>query len=428
MKNLILILGCLILFAIPAFGQANDEKREVLDARDQAKTLEWRNRTGNWKNSGGEIYFYPSMYIYWGKGFSEGLGKITVDGKAGFIDSRGRIVIKPTFKDTGGFFNGLAPFEDYNGKWGFIDKKGTVVVEPVYDWAFGFYSGGDLARVQLGGKWGYINAKGEQVIKPQFNDAGGFREGLACVEIGKKYGFIDLRGNSVIEPQFDSPSMFFEGLAAVMIDIPAPLPGFTAQKDHKWGFIDKTGNWIIPPTWDGGLSFYAGMARVWKHLGHSKENREGFLIDKTGKVVWDENSFTIRSYSADTMVVRMEGADGLNLADRNGKRITERMFDDIGFFSEGLSAAASGEKYGFIDRNGEFVISPRFDFALYFKDGLALVRDGKKYGFINASGEYAIRAKFDYAWPFGGDAALVVEGEKTGYIDKTGRYIWKPTR
>jgi len=57
------------------------------------------------------------------------------------------------------FSEGLAAVE-LNGKYGFIDKKGNLVIQPVYDNAYLFPEG--LALVFLNGKRGYIDTKGTQ--------------------------------------------------------------------------------------------------------------------------------------------------------------------------------------------------------------------------------------------------------------------------
>src|SRR4051812_22317164 len=61
-----------------------------------------------------------------------------------------------------------------NGKWGFIDRAGKVVVEPQFD-AYSYLEEG-LMAVEVRGKWGYANAAGEIVIGPQFADARDFSE------------------------------------------------------------------------------------------------------------------------------------------------------------------------------------------------------------------------------------------------------------
>src|SRR4028119_1357356 len=55
--------------------------------------------------------------------FSEGLGPVRVNGKWGYIDVTGQMVIKPQFDFATQFKNGLG-FVQLNGKSFSIDKKG----------------------------------------------------------------------------------------------------------------------------------------------------------------------------------------------------------------------------------------------------------------------------------------------------------------
>jgi hypothetical protein len=101
--------------------------------------------------------FYDSESI-WGNnpqhGFFEGLARVMVDQKIGYIDSTGKMVIQPQFTYGGNFVNGLARVT-VNGKMGFINKKGVLVVPAIYDSAFNFYQG--RAAVEVDGKWGFIS-------------------------------------------------------------------------------------------------------------------------------------------------------------------------------------------------------------------------------------------------------------------------------
>ncbi len=54
---------------------------------------------------------------------------------------------------------------EQNGKWGFIDKTGKVVIEPQFDDAWLFREGG-LASVKIGDKHGYIDKTGKYVWEP----------------------------------------------------------------------------------------------------------------------------------------------------------------------------------------------------------------------------------------------------------------------
>ncbi len=66
-----------------------------------------------------------------------------------------------------------------NGKWGFADTKGKVVIEPAYENARSFSNG--LAAVCVDGLWGFIDKEGTMVIPCQFLDADYFSEKGGCM-------------------------------------------------------------------------------------------------------------------------------------------------------------------------------------------------------------------------------------------------------
>ena len=139
--------------------------------------------------------------------FSEGLASVKINGKYGFIDKSGNIVINPNFEDANAFSEGLA-YVKINGKYGFIDKSGNIVINPNFEDANAFSEG--LASVEINGKYGFIDKSGNIVINPNFEDANAFSEGLASVMINGKYGFIDKTGKIVITPQFDDVESFHD--------------------------------------------------------------------------------------------------------------------------------------------------------------------------------------------------------------------------
>src|SRR5437764_11452181 len=82
------------------------------------------------------------------------LFQIVRNGKWGFMDRTGRVVIAPAFADERDFFRGLAAVRMPEGKWGFIDETGKLPITPRFDEARDFID--DLAPVRIGRKWGYI--------------------------------------------------------------------------------------------------------------------------------------------------------------------------------------------------------------------------------------------------------------------------------
>ena len=67
-----------------------------------------------------------------------------------------------------------------NGKWGFADTDGTIVIDCQFEDAKSF--GQHLAAVKQDGKWGYIDQKGNVVIPCIYEDADSFQNGHAFVK------------------------------------------------------------------------------------------------------------------------------------------------------------------------------------------------------------------------------------------------------
>lgn len=150
--------------------------------------------------------------------FSEGLAWFAIENppghlphKCGYVEKSGQQIIPAQFSMCSDFSEGLAAV-DSGGKWGFIDRKGKMVIRPQFDGIsldLGGFSEG-LAAVYVGTfsnlKFGYIDLKGKFVVNPQFDIAFPFRSGIAKVLILKtesgKYltGYIDMAGKYVWRP------------------------------------------------------------------------------------------------------------------------------------------------------------------------------------------------------------------------------------
>ncbi len=101
----------------------------------------------------------------------DGMICFRTNGKVGFMNYAGKVVIKPDFtsKTLTRFKDGLAPIQGENGKYGYIDKKGHFVIQPQFDDAQFFFN--NYAAVKQNGKYGYIDRKGNWTVKPEYDDA-----------------------------------------------------------------------------------------------------------------------------------------------------------------------------------------------------------------------------------------------------------------
>ena len=335
-----------------------------------------------------------------------------------------------------------------DGKYGFIDKTGKVVIEPQYDYVEPFSEG--MARVEVGDKWGFVDEKGKLVIAPQFDAAHDFSEGLAGVKVGKNWGFIDKTGKMVIPSKFyddyygiNTFYNFHDGMAIVklrdegdyrngyinkkgeiVVEVGSSSPGnFSdgiAISDNK--IIDKSGKVLANTQYDQIFRLNGDIIAVDRNVGY-------MIIDKSGSPLTGYLDF-LPDYSEGLAVAKVDGKVGY--ADKTGKVVIEPKFDDGGSFSEGLANVKVDGKWGYIDKKGQYVINPQFEWAGSFSEGLAEMGVDRKSGFIDKTGKVVIAPQFVNVDDFSGGLALFHDGlagfqwqsDTWGYVDKTGKIVY----
>lgn len=336
---------------------------------------------------------------------------ISVEGKWGFVDVTGKVVIQPRFLSVGPFSEGVArvsvpgPTEEdqlfEREASGFIDERGEFVIGPgppsghqLPEFHSG-YSYGDFhdgrAKFWIGdaaGLGGYIDRSGNLVIPTKFRDANDFSEGLACVSLPRRdgsafgptlAGFIGCNGEFQISAKREFIALgFSEGLCVI-----------ETQRRSDWfpEVIDLNGKTLIPSGRYSGISdFTGGLARVVK-------NRKVGCIDRAGKVV-----------------IPIE-------------------FDQLWEFEhEDLTIGEKGGKNYIVDRSGRLVkeipLGKGFSICR-LRNGLAFVEHEGKFGYINSEGELAIPTRFSRAEDFHGELARVELDNVTGYINRRGDFVWQ---
>jgi hypothetical protein len=162
-------------------------------------------------------------------------------------------------------------YEDFpevkvDGKYGFMNKKGEIVIQPVYQDVSHFNYG--MAAVKIDGKWGFIDTLGNMVIKPLFDYAMSFGFGnikYAVVQIDEKYGAIDRSGNFVIKPVYD---VLYD---ASDPDFPEDLFLAYLKNDNdqfRCGLINLKEEWVL-------ANEYQDLYYDWDNHNVTAKNKEG---------------------------------------------------------------------------------------------------------------------------------------------------------
>ena len=243
--------------------------------------------------------------------FHDGLARVTVGGRSGFIDHNGAWVIRPSISPgpralpagVDDFSDGLAFISELNGRQGWINKNGQLVLNvPTEDntnWisASGGFSD-DLVIFMVSPKqgagqnsYGYMNKSGVKVIPAQFGNAAPFNHGLAGVEgentNSGKWGYIDTTGRVVIGFKFSYVGEFSDGLASV-------------NSSNKCGYINESGAFVLQPTYDSCGDFSEGLAYI------QKGPQSGF-IDHSGKLLFAAKFQTVSKFSGGLAVGQING-------------------------------------------------------------------------------------------------------------------------
>lgn len=216
--------------------------------------------------------------------YSEGLARVRIADKWGFIDKTGKTVIAPQFKLSRPFSEGLAAISIEDKKWGYIDKTGNIVIIPQFENAGSFSEG--LAWASYNYLAGYIDKSGNFVINPQFHEPGDFVDGMATTRVGiiDKTGTVIIDSNKAIKEngfteENGVDNVFIGGTFHEELAVIATKKCINGSCPSKFGYIDKAAKLVISPQFDEAGDFRGGLAMV------KIADRTGY-INKRGEYVW----------------------------------------------------------------------------------------------------------------------------------------------
>ncbi len=121
------------------------------------------------------------------------------DGRWGYVDTAGSLVIEPKFDEAGGFSGDYAVVRE-GGRYGVIDRTGAFRCPPTYERLSPFCAG--VFKTEDGGLVVLLDKTAEYLSSQTYGRFESGKNGLIKIEKNGLYGLINLRGNIVLKPKY----------------------------------------------------------------------------------------------------------------------------------------------------------------------------------------------------------------------------------
>lgn len=366
---------------------------------------------------------------------------ITVNGKDGYIDRSGKIIMDPKFDALPSRSASTVFWAKLDKNYYLVNVKGEKIIPDPFEKAG---AGGlkDKWIFKKNGKWGALDSLGKEVIPFQYDQIGPFSGGFAEASLNGKKGFLD--ENGAFTP-FEE-DMIYEN----------DCEGFFVfrKKNKPWGLFDAKNKKIILK------EKYSTISCVRRGLVLLKGEHGGIGIYDLAKkeysvkpdvyediVMYTENRSSHLSdtslglFPPDSLFFAMRPMNGkgtrnahyvINGSGREyGQMDTSEIFTMDGLFFSGICPIfrkGYGLKRGLINYKAEVIAEPQFELVRHCSDGLIVAKKDGKSGCLDRNGKIVIPFEYDQFGDFVNGIALVSKIEnhvkRTGYIDKNANWIW----
>ncbi len=310
-----------------------------------------------------------------------------------------------------------------NGKYGFMNSQGKLIIPALYNEVGPFQEG--LAVVSKEDLFGIIDKKNQVVVDFQFDEILEFVNNRAIVRKEDKYGVIDRLGKLIFPLDFDDISLNDSG-------------AYDALKEEKNSIYDL--NFHVLPYVDGvvELSFSQWMRNQhpeYEFIGDLDQtsNRavvkvSGQLnyIDSTGKLIltspleWFPDALSVAKFNNGFAVFRKK--DKFGLIDGNGKSVQKPVYEASGPFT-GFWPVKDKGNWALLDVKGRVVLPFEYDFIRFMPELGYLIEREEHFGLLQIDGKLILPVSFSNIKLFENAYFLVSIGDKVGLFLKDGKEI-----
>lgn len=390
------------------------------------------------------------------------------------------------------FRNGLAAVR-IDGRWGYIDRSGDLVIRPAYTEVASFY--GAFAEVRVNEASGIIDRRGRMIISQQFKRVIPFaRDVFIAVPLGssaRSDGLFGLDTEPAKLSGIEGAGLYHRRrgwLTAPDLQFMAfdPARGLIwagrRNEDHEdvWGLMRADGTWQVTPRYSH-VQWLSGGRAIVRSLPHrtvpAVERQASVLsgaVDRDGKLVVPMERRWLGYWRAGYGLADRTGrASGLEdptgepsagIVNLDGTLLAGRYFDAVDISEEGLLPRGRlGDVWYSIDQSGRLLPDQLEGMTLLdCPDGPSFIRRGARVEARGPNGGSAgtyepghLRQRdcpspfslkradrwfivmpdgrvlggergFDNLYGFAGDSAAVQLDGKWGIIDRRGRFTVSP--
>lgn len=347
-------------------------------------------------------------------------------------------LVKPAYEEVKNFTDGLAAVKQ-NGKWGYIDETGKMVISPKYDWAGQFSEG--VAVVGL-------------LATEVYDEGTEYESSVDCYEL-----YLLREDGSDKKLVWDDP---WSGTSTMtyttdeVLDTPIESAGYSWFCQNGVLNVDNTpfdvdGNEIkvkgtltdggeidayrmTGPCVGGVIPMYGDSISEW--------GGQAFYMDKNGNITrtfpcYKESNITEVYAPEQDRIVAAKGAynddwewvGGWGAMDLNGNWVVQPVYDNFRymmngrFFCDGLwTVSNTSGKWGAVDKNGKVVIPLQYDFMSSFTEGMSAVKQNGTFFYIDKTNKkYSIGALSGGASSRVDAASMMNGGVSPVYIGADGK-------
>ena len=273
----------------------------------------------------------------------------------------------------------------------------------------GFSNSAGVAAVMMGNAWGYIDTDGTKVLRDIYQSAGTFAELTPVVDANGEAYYIDQEGNKKL------PASYFQEKDP------------TLKQVERFGDIQSN----MAMAYDGTVWNYYDLSTYQKLFGGYKEatpitlgvgavsedGQNWALISQMGELLtgYDYQGVAVDGKGVlcrtNAVFVRQDGY--YRLVDHTtGQPINESRYQAVDAFNENTYAAVQKDGYWlFVNEAGEEKDVGNFDELKSLANGMAAARSGDRWGYIDENGNWLIEPQFYDENPFNANGSAFVKNK-----------------